>query len=244
QRNSPIIFTLLRESIACLHRAESRIRSSGASLKTTDPDLFMIKNLLILKNELVTLEIGDIRNVHIGNQSVSGRIREMQHFGQIWDTVLKPLPGNLISGIWERVGSIGGSLGGLTGYIPGSSLLGLGGSRSSTPVSGAAGTTPKIGTGEGDVDVHEQLDDELRRSIVAFTKRWAGVFVELRAGGGGAANKNMGGRNVAKVEREMDEILERAFAGQGEVVGKLREAVRIQVDAALEEMAREKERGG
>ncbi|KAK4198799.1 putative conserved oligomeric Golgi complex component 3, partial [Triangularia verruculosa] len=117
QRNSPIIFTLLRESISCLHRAESRIRS--APQKGTDPDLFMIKNLLILKNELVTLEIGDIRNVHIGNQSVSGRIREMQHFGQIWDTVLKPLPGNLISGIWERAASIGGTIGGLTGYIPG-----------------------------------------------------------------------------------------------------------------------------
>ncbi|KAK4653700.1 Golgi transport complex subunit 3 [Podospora pseudocomata] len=236
QRNSPIIFSLLRESISCLHRAEARIRA--APHKGTDPDLFMIKNLLILKNELVTLEIGDIRNVHIGTQSVSGRIREMQHFGQIWDGILKPVGGNLIRGVWERVGSLGGTIG---GYIPGSSLLGLGGGGG-----GGRGNGVKEGGGgkEGEVDVHEQLDDELRRSIVAFTKRWAGVFVDLKVGGGG--NKNMGGRNVAKVEREMDEILERAFSGQGEVVQKLREAVKIQVEAGVEEVGRgrERERGG
>lgn len=38
----------------------------------------MVKNLLIVKNELVSLEIGDIR----GNQPAS-----MQHFTQIWDTL-------------------------------------------------------------------------------------------------------------------------------------------------------------
>lgn len=38
----------------------------------------MVKNLLIVKNELVSLEIGDIR----GNQPAN-----MQHFTQIWDTL-------------------------------------------------------------------------------------------------------------------------------------------------------------
>lgn len=37
----------------------------------------MIKNLLIVKNELVSLEIGDVRS----------QAAAMQHFGQIWDTL-------------------------------------------------------------------------------------------------------------------------------------------------------------
>lgn len=231
QRNSPIIFTLLRESIAALHRASARIRSSSTkgSSGNTDADLFMIKNLLILKNELVTLEIGDIRNnISLGTQSVSGRLREMQHFSQIWDT-LRPLPSSLITGIWSRVGSLGG---GLSGYIP--SIPGWSGSRSGTPVSSdAAAVSAK--PSNADVDVHEQLDEELRASIVSFTKRWAGVLVDAKT-----ASTKMGGKNVAKVERELDEILGRAFLGQGEVVAKLREAVKMHVDVALEAMERER----
>jgi hypothetical protein len=60
----------------------------------------MIKNLLIVKNELVSLEIGDVRS----------QAAAMQHFGQIWDT-LSPqnwmglfrgiLGGSLSLGLWS-----------------------------------------------------------------------------------------------------------------------------------------------
>ena len=57
----------------------------------------MIKNLLIIKNELVSLEIGDIR----------GQADSMQHFSRIWDT-LSPTSwvsffGSVIGGsLWSR----------------------------------------------------------------------------------------------------------------------------------------------
>lgn len=52
----------------------------------------MIKNLLIIKNELVSLEIGDIR----------GQAASMQHFGQIWDTIS---PQNWVSFFSSVIGS-------------------------------------------------------------------------------------------------------------------------------------------
>lgn len=55
----------------------------------------MVKNLLIIKNELLSLEIGDIRS----------QPQAMQHFGQMWETLS---PQNLV-GI---VGNIGTMLGG------------------------------------------------------------------------------------------------------------------------------------
>ncbi|KAK4166573.1 putative conserved oligomeric Golgi complex component 3 [Cladorrhinum sp. PSN259] len=243
QRNSPTIFLLLRESIAALQRAETRIRSSKVS--GTDPDLFMIKNLLLLKNELVALEIGDVRN---GNPaaistagSVTGRLpKEMQHFGAIWDGVLKPVTGGLVAGIWSRVGSVAGYL-----PLPSIGMPGIPGwSRSNTPTPGAehqrgAGAGAGEAGGAGGVDVHEQLDNELRSSIGAFTRRWAGMML-------GHGNK-LEGKNVAKWERDMDEVLDRAFGGGGsggggsmqgrEVILKLKEAVAV----VLEE-ERERER--
>ena len=62
----------------------------------------------------------------------------------------------------------------------------------------------------------------------------------LVGGSAGGNGKVMGGKNVAKVERELDEILERAFGGlvEGrEVIMKLKEAV-----AGVVEEMREKER--
>lgn len=66
----------------------------------------MIKNLLIVKNELVSLEIGDIRSQSTAN---------MQHFSQIWDT-LSPqnwmglfrgiLGGNLSLGLWSSTPAV------------------------------------------------------------------------------------------------------------------------------------------
>lgn len=191
----------------------------------------MIKNLLLLKNELLALEIGHVRN---GNPqintagSVTGRLpKEMQHFGQIWEGMVKPVTGGLVAGIWSRVGSLGG-------YMPSLPLPALPGIPGwSTPTS----STPAGTDGNASVDVHEQLDNELRASIGAFTRRWAGLLAGGSAGGNG---KVMGGKNVAKVERELDEILERAFGGlvEGrEVIMKLREAV-----AGVVEEMREKER--
>lgn len=95
------MFKIVRETIQVLQKAEARIKS----LKNgTDPDLFMIKNLLIIKNELVSLEIGDIRG--------QAAATSMEHFGQIWDSIS---PGNWVSffgnvvggSLWSRGGSSG-----------------------------------------------------------------------------------------------------------------------------------------
>jgi conserved oligomeric Golgi complex subunit 3 len=75
-----------------LQRGEARIRSAKSD---EDPDLFMVKNLLILKNELVSLEIGDIRS----------HAASMQHFGRIWET--------MSPSSW--MGFFGGLVGGVTG---------------------------------------------------------------------------------------------------------------------------------
>lgn len=80
QRNSPVVFKIVKETIQVLQRAEARIK---ATKNGTDSDLFMIKNLLILKNELVSLEIGDVRNQDPG----------MQYFSHIWNNLT---PQNLV----------------------------------------------------------------------------------------------------------------------------------------------------
>ncbi|KAK4242931.1 Sec34-like family-domain-containing protein [Achaetomium macrosporum] len=230
QRNSPVIFKIIKESIASLQRAEGRIKSTKNG---TDPDLFMVKNLLILKNELMTLEIGDVRGQASTGASASLVAGNLQHFAQIWDTFRQQNPlGGLLS-----------SFGSLTTYIPGSSLWS---SRSNTPAPGGTpalgggggpATTPRLGAAAGGgtevQDASEQLDGLLRQSIYAFTKRWAGVLNEARGVGGGGANK-LGGKNLAKIERELEEMLERAFGGQPEVVDKLKEAIEIEAQAQVQ----------
>lgn len=219
-----MVFQIIKESIASLQRAEARIRSgsrAGGSI-STDPDLFMIKNLLILKNELVTLEIGDVRGQTGPGMSLMGN---MQHFAQIWDTLR---PQNLLGGLLSSFGS-------LSTYIPGSSLW----SRSASNTGGTpASSTPRVGAAEVH-DASEQLDGLLRQSIHAFTRRWAGVLNEGRGGAAGAGGR-LGGKNVAKAERELDEMLERAFGGQPEVVGKLKEAIQIEVQAQLQAQGEKK----
>ncbi|KAL2268350.1 hypothetical protein VTJ83DRAFT_3196 [Remersonia thermophila] len=212
QRNSPVVFKIIKETIGALQRAESRIRSAKPA--GTDPDLFMVKNLLILKNELLTLEIGDVR----AQAPAGGLAGSMQHFSQIWDTVRAPT--HLLGGLLSSFGS-------LTTYIPGSSRLWSRSGPSTpagggTPVLGAGGPAPAHGQAPVD-DAGEQLDGLLRQSIVAFTKRWAGLLHQGRSG-------KLGGRNVEKLERELEEMLERAFGGQPEVVGKLKEAIQMEVD--------------
>jgi conserved oligomeric Golgi complex subunit 3 len=190
QRNSPVVFKLVKESIAALHRAEARIKSSKSD---TDPDLFMIKNLLILKNELLSLEIGDVRSQAAG----------LQHFGHIWETLS---PQTLI-----------GLLSSFTTYIPGSSLW----SRTPTPAPAAPGGAKET------QDAGEQLDELLRQAIYAFTRRWATTINDART-------RKLGGKNLAKVERDLDEMMDRAFAGQPEVVAKLKEAIQIDAESQNE----------
>lgn len=166
-----------------LQRAETRIKSLKSS---TDPDLFMVKNLLIIKNELVSLEIGDIRS-----QAAS-----MQHFGQIWDT-LSPANwvgffGNMLSGsLWSR---------------------------------GAPSVTAKTLTVE---DMNEQLDELLRQSIYAFTKRWGTLINE-------SESRKPGVKPPAKVEAELEAILQTAFSNQPEVIDKLKEAIELNARAQNE----------
>jgi hypothetical protein len=180
-KNSAVIFKIVRETIQVLQRAEARIKS----LKTgTDPDLFMVKNLLILKNELVSLEIGDIR----GQASSS-----MEHFGQIWDTLS---PQNWVSFF---SGVVGGSLW----------------SR------GAPSITAKTLTVE---DMSEQLDELLRQSIYAFTKRWASLINDSQ-------DRKAGIKPIAKVEADLENTLQTAFSNQPEVILKLKEAIELNSQA-------------
>lgn len=180
-KDSAVVFKIVRESIQVLQRGEARIQSLKLE---TDSDLFMVKNLLILKNELVSLEIGDIR---------SQQPESMQHFGQIWDTLS---PQN-----W--VGFLGNFLGGWS----------RGGN-------GASSVTAKTLTVE---DMSEQLDELLRQSIYAFTRRWGGLIDASR-------KRKMGAKPIAQVEEELDVMLQTAFSNQPEVIGKLNEAIEMNTE--------------
>ncbi|KAK7408278.1 Golgi transport complex subunit 3 [Neonectria punicea] len=173
-KNNSVVFKTVRETIQVLQRAEARIKYLKAG---TDADLFMIKNLLIIKNELVSLEIGDIRN-----QAAS-----MQHFGHIWDTLS---PQNWV-GFFSNI--MGGSLW----------------SR------GTPSVTAKTLTVE---DMNEQLDELLRHSIYAFTQRWGTLMND-------STNRKPGVKPIAKVETELETMLQTAFSNQPEVIGKLKEAI-------------------
>lgn len=191
QRNSPVVFKIVKETIQVLQRAETRIKSTKSG---TDSDLFMIKNLLILKNELVSLEIGDVRNQEPG----------MQYFSQIWNNIT---PQNLV--------------GYVSSFIPGAA------SFLSSRGGGAATTTPQAQPAPAAADsgdASEQLDDLLRRAIGSFTHRWAVLLNDSRA------NKT-GGKNLAKVERDLGEMLQTAFSNQPEVIGKLNEAIQLHVQS-------------
>ncbi|CAK7565821.1 MAG: Golgi transport complex subunit 3 [Sporothrix epigloea] len=232
QSNSSVVYKIVKEAILALQRAEARIKSAHIS---TDPDLFLIKNLLILKNELLSLEIGDIRNDRTGAGA-------LQHFGQIWDAL--SLATNLVgyfstfipgTSLWSRAaGAVAGSasaaataagngyasvsgraasvVGSVTGSVAGGSIAAM---LPGGPV------VPSV----SDQDVSEQLDEALRRSINAFTQRWGKLFYE-------GTSRSFGGKNVAKLERELDELLQTAFSNQPEVAIKLKEAIQSVAQAA------------
>ncbi len=149
----------------------------------------MIKNLLILKNELMSLEIGDIRSQAAG----------MQHFGQIWDALS-------LAQDW---------VGYFSSFIPGSSLW----SRAPAPSKKEA---------PADQDAGEQLDEALRQSIYGFTRRWGATINDAMA-------RKLGGKNLVKIERDLDDMLQRAFSNQPEVVAKLKEAIQINAQAQNEQ---------
>lgn len=187
------MFKIVKETIQVLQRAEARIKTTKAG---TDPDLFMIKNLLILKNELVSLEIGDVRNQDPG----------MQYFSQIWNNIT---PQNLV--------------GYVSSFIPGAaSFLSSRVGAAAAAAIAQAPTNPSAAADSGDAS--EQLDDLLRRAIGGFTHRWAVLLDDSRA-------KKTGGKNLAKVERDLGEMLQTAFSNQPEVVGKLNEAIQLHVQS-------------
>ncbi|XP_044717237.1 sec34-like family domain-containing protein [Hirsutella rhossiliensis] len=166
-KNSSVVFNIIRETIQVLQRAEARIRS----LKTgTDADLFMIQNLLMIKNELFSLEIGDIRS----------QPQSMQHFGRIWDTLS---PQN-----WTLTAE----------------------------------------------DMSEQLDELLRQSIYAFTKRWGTLINDSQS-------RKTGVKPIAKVEAELESMLANAFQNHPEVISKLKEA--IWLNAQAQNNAKDAKRG-
>lgn len=189
------MFKIVHETILALQRAEARIKSTKSTNQEPDPDLFMIKNLLIVKNELVSLEIGDVRSQATAN---------MQHFGQIWDTLS---PQN-----W---------MGLFRGILAGSYSLSL---WSSAP----AVTNGKPVPAPGDIqDASEKLDELLRKSIYAFTQKWGGLANAAWSG-------KRSTKTLAQVEKELDEKLLTAFGGQPEVVAKLKEAIQINAQAQKE----------
>lgn len=189
QRNSPVVFKIVTETIQVLQRAEARIKSTKGG---TDPDLFMIKNLLILKNELVSLEIGDVRNQDAG----------MQYFSHIWNNLT---PQNLV--------------GYVSSFIPSAAQF-LSRGFTVGPTSVQAPPAAAIDS----QDASEQLDDLLRQAIGAFTLRWAGSL-------GDAGARKMGGKNLDKLERDLEEMLQRAFSNQPEVIAKLKEAIQLHIQA-------------
>lgn len=193
QQSSPVIFKIVKETILALQKAEARIKSSKS--EQPDPDLFMIKNLLIVKNELVSLEIGDVRSQAAAN---------MQHFGQIWDTLSPQNWMGLFRGI------LGGSLN-----------LGLWSSAPSVIHGKPANTNGGVQDASG------RLDELLRQSIYAFTQRWGGLVNAAR-------NGKRSPKTLVQIEKELDEKLLTAFGGQPEVVGKLKEAIHMNAQAQKE----------
>lgn len=177
-QNSQVVFRVVRETIQVLQQASVRIQFHKLD---TDADLFMVKNLLIIKNELLSLEIGDIRS----------QPPAMQHFGQIWETLS---PQNLV---------------GFVGNILGGQLWSRATMAAAPPVSAKTLTVE---------DMNEQLDELLRQGIYGFTQRWSGRVKDAEAGKAGA-------KPLAKVEGELETMLQTAFSNQPEVISKLKEAI-------------------
>ncbi|KAI1812194.1 Sec34-like family protein [Poronia punctata] len=154
QQSSPVVFRIVNETILALQRAEARLKTNKSANPDPDPDLFMIKNLLILKNGLMSLEIGDVR----------AQPATMQYFGQIWDTLSPQNWMGLFRGI------LGGTL-----------SLGLWSSAASTGAGSGKPSTNRTAV-QAEQDANEKLDELLRQSIYAFTQRWGTLLNGARSG--------------------------------------------------------------
>lgn len=155
QRSSPVVYRIVTETILALQRAEARLKTNKAANPDPDPDLFMIKNLLILKNGLVSLEIGDVR----------AQPATMQYFSQIWDALS---PQNWM-GLFR--GMLGGTL-----------SLGLWSSVSNTGTPANGKPAGNRAHAQAEQDANEKLDELLRQSIYAFTQRWGALINGPRSG--------------------------------------------------------------
>ncbi|GAP90712.1 putative sec34-like family protein [Rosellinia necatrix] len=155
QKSSPVVFRIVTETISALQRVETRLKTNKAANPDPDPDLFMIKNLLILKNGLMSLEIGDVR----------AQPATMQYFGQIWDTLSPQNWMGLFRGI------LGGTL-----------TLGLWSSMSNTGASTNEKSGTSRGQTQAGQDANEKLDELLRQSIYAFTQRWGTLINGAKTG--------------------------------------------------------------
>ena len=202
----------------------------------------MIKNLLVLKNELLSLDIGD----QPGGYNPGAAGVATSHTGSLINNSL----GHIFDTLRSSPQNLFGLLGSFSAYIPGSSLWSSSpsASRSGTPVAGGAAAVGRNSTSSAAApvlidDAGEQLDELLRHHIYAFTRRWAVVMSEARqqqVGGGKASaapgavvlggSRNSaagGGGGLDKAERELGELLQRAFPTQAEVVGKVKEAIEM-----------------
>lgn len=89
---------------------------------------------------------------------------------------------------------------------------------------GAPSVTAKTLTVE---DMSEQLDELLRQSIYAFTKRWGSLLNDSQS-------RKAGVKPIAKIEAELETILDTAFSNQPEVIAKLKEAIQLNAQAQNE----------
>ncbi|KAJ2896965.1 Conserved oligomeric Golgi complex subunit 3 [Zalerion maritima] len=249
QKSSPIIFRLIQTSISALQKAESRLRSQfnprapSSAAHSTDPDLFMVKNLLVLKNSLVSLEIGDARD-SAGGAAQGGMLgglsgSSLQHFGQIWDA-LTPATTNLIGWVgsflpgWKRRDSSASFNSAAPPLVrPGSSASSM--SHGHGHGHGHGHAAGWIGAGASGGHTHQQdaseiLDELLRKSIIAFTQRWGQKMHEARVSGG-KKGSGVGGPAQVGLEKELDQVLGVVFSTQPEVSAKLKEAIDDSVKA-------------
>lgn len=133
-----------------------------SAIPDPDPDLFMIKNLLILKNGLLTLEIGDVRS----------QPATMQNFGEIWETL----------GPQNWMGMVRGIFGG--GLSLG--LWSSGGAQANSAASGKVSQAKSVSGAEQDAS--ERLDELLRQSIYSFTQRWGTLLTSAVSSKTGGSN--------------------------------------------------------
>ncbi|KAH7029038.1 Sec34-like family-domain-containing protein [Microdochium trichocladiopsis] len=161
QKSSPVVYKIVTETISALQRAEAKLKTNKAAIPEPDPDLFMIKNLLILKNGLLALEIGDVRS----------QPAAMQHFGEIWETLS---PQN-----W---------MGMVRGILGGSLSLGLwsSGAQANGGTTGKVSQAKSVSAVEQDAS--ERLDELLRQSIYSFTQRWGTLLTSAASSKTGGSN--------------------------------------------------------